>query len=274
MIFVDTHVHIYNRFDLNVFMASAVHHFELASNTVVEPSSFVLLLSESQNLNYFSRLKEYALHQRKEHLFGKGFDSFKIETIDHQSEALRVYDAKGASMYIMAGRQIITKEKLEVLALFTNSVFEDGLPMETVIQSVLDLDAIPVLPWSPGKWFGERGTVIKNIIENKTISTLFLGDIFSRPSFYTEPLFQLAEKNQIRILAGSDPLPLPGEEKRAGCFMSAIPGQLENDAPVTHLKEIMKASEIKITNWGQQTSIFSFFKNQILLRLAKQKSNL
>ncbi|MDR4503213.1 MAG: hypothetical protein MRK01_00290 [Candidatus Scalindua sp.] len=40
--------------------------------------------------------------------------------------------------YILAGRQIVTREKLEVLSIASDQNIEDGLPIEEVIKKLID----------------------------------------------------------------------------------------------------------------------------------------
>ncbi len=49
-------------------------------------------------------------------------------------------------------------DNLEVLALGTNEVFEEGRPIKEIIQTIGNSETIPVVPWGAGKWIGAKGT--------------------------------------------------------------------------------------------------------------------
>lgn len=53
----------------------------------------------------------------------------------------------------MAGRQIVTAEKLEVLALGTDLDIDDGRPIREVLSLVTENGGLPVIPWGAGKWW-------------------------------------------------------------------------------------------------------------------------
>ena len=58
----------------------------------------------------------------------------------------------GRKLILIAGRQMITKENLEFLALVTNEKFDNGKPIKDLIIEVLKAESIPVIPWGVGKW--------------------------------------------------------------------------------------------------------------------------
>ena len=70
----------------------------------------------------------------------------------------------GQTLYVIAGRQIITRERLEVLALCTAKEFADGEEVETVLDKVRRAGGLPVLPWGAGKWWGTRGRIVTELL--------------------------------------------------------------------------------------------------------------
>ena len=107
---------------------------------------------------------------------------------------------------LIAGRQIVTEENLEVLALLTDRKFEDGLPLQEVIQTVRENKGISVIPWGFGKWMGRRGRFLESALEEAENSELFLGDNSGRPVFWSRPShfrLRISSPRKFRIQGGS-----------------------------------------------------------------------
>jgi hypothetical protein len=163
----------------------------------------------------------------------------------------------------LAGRQIVTREKLEVLSVASKQEIEDGVPIEDVIERLLDRKEIAVLAWGVGKWFFKRGEIIKDIIEKYHSPYLFIGDNSARPSFWPVPkLYNLAEKHNIGILRGSDSLPFTDEQDRVGTFGFVIEGDFQINKPAEHFRNIMISSNNNISLYGHQDNSISFLKRQ------------
>ena len=144
-----------------------------------------------------------------------------------------------SAIYILAGRQIVTKEDLEVLALATDSCFEEGQPLEKTIQAVLKKGGIPVVPWGFGKWIGTRGRHLQRLVKSAPMG-LFFADSSSRPTFWSEPLlFDRARRNGLAILSGTDPFPLKSEVNRVGLAGFKIAGILDDARPATSLRQAL-----------------------------------
>lgn len=99
------------------------------------------------------------------------------------------------------GYQIVSQERIEILNLAGKLIIEDGLKAKDILSKI---DGVPVIPWSPGKWLGARGRLIKSLAK----------DVYCGRILYRE---FLADFTQFRgILSGSDPLNRPNEEKNVG----------------------------------------------------------
>src|SRR4030095_13902120 len=68
----------------------------------------------------------------------------------------------GHRLLVIAGHQIVTSERIEVLAIACIENIADGLTLDATITAVRDAGAIPVLPWGVGKGSGERGRFVAN----------------------------------------------------------------------------------------------------------------
>ena len=94
----------------------------------------------------------------------------------HEDCSLYAQSKNSQGLFLIAGRQIVTAENLEVLALATANDFRDGSPMEELIEAVKESGGIPAIPWGPGKWMGRRGVFLRNLLERAKDPGLFLGD--------------------------------------------------------------------------------------------------
>ena len=266
IILADAHVHIYSCFELTQLFNAAFRNFEQVATKINLNISYaaVLLLSETSKDNYFDYLSNRAKNNLQLSL------ELKIETTQEDC-SLIVHNAKGQILYLVAGRQIVTAEDLEVLALATNQRIEDGKPIITTIEATIEGDGIPVIPWGFGKWIGSRGSILKRLLIDHNFPYLFLGDNSGRPSFWSNPdYFQLAKQLKMQILPGSDPLPFPSEFCRAGSFGFAVNGTVNPETPAQSIKQILLDSSLKPEPYGSLETPWRFIQNQISMQIAKR----
>ncbi|MDA1044802.1 MAG: hypothetical protein O3C57_06210, partial [Verrucomicrobia bacterium] len=111
--------------------------------------------------------------------------------------------------------------------------FPEGCPAAETIAAIRQAGGIPVLPWSPGKWLGARARCVRDLIESQEPASLCLGDTAMRPAGFPEPaFFRIARRHGLACIAGTDPLPVPGEESILGSFASRWTAP-EEDAPLS-----------------------------------------
>ncbi len=264
MILFDGHTHIYDCFDLEKFFTAAFKNFSNAVAKLKNEGTVTcfMLLSEAGGVHYFMKLQELARSE------GKGAStSWRVEESD-EAFSLFLYhdDFPSMQLIVAAGRQLITKEKLELLALLTEQEFEDGMTLEDGVQAVRKAGGIPVCPWGAGKWMGTRGEVLTKYVMNSD-DLFFLGDSGGRPSFWPRPSLFKADSVKTKLLSGSDPLPLSGEEIKVGSFGTYINCECPKERPVTFLKELLKKTDVELKGYGMQCCPLMFFKNQVALRL-------
>ena len=261
-ILIDAHVHVYDCYDMDQLLDAAVENFNKAAKKLAIGNGFnaVLLLSETSRDNWFSKSSKTDKYSR-----------WQIEKTPEASVVLAKPKGKNGSdttIYIMAGRQIITAEGLELLALITDGIFDDDLPVATVLNTVREQDAIPVLPWAVGKWLGKRGKVLSNVINKEAGSDLCLGDNSGRPIFWRNPShFKQAGALHMPLLPGSDPLPFASEVKRVGSFGFSLRGRLSASQPATDLKNLLRTDSAEFQAYGRLENPWQFFVNQIRVRM-------
>lgn len=268
-IWADAHVHIYDCYDLEQFLDAALKNF----NTIAQNSGYsqaetaFLFLTETAQDHYFQKLIQSTQQKGNSNLMLKDWSLFGTE------ENCSVYakHSTGQGIFIFAGRQIVTAEDLEVLALLTADEFADRLPIESTIQQVIDKGGIPVLPWGFGKWMGERGTIISRLLEQKKSFPLFLGDNGGRPTFWSQPVyFKQAKKQGLKVLPGTDPLPFASESWRPGSFGFALQGSINPNKPAQSIKEILLDPQTQLQSYGTQETPLRFIRNQIAMQLVKR----
>jgi hypothetical protein len=249
---IDAHVHVYEMERAEDLLRSSVRNFRRASG--VSSRIAALMLTESANFDAFARLRDA----------GSAGD-VKLDRCEEAELLCATID--DWRLLILAGRQIVSAEGLEVHALCTTAKVHDGKPLARLLDELDDLDALVVLPWAVGKWLGARRRAVKSALANRTPSRLFLSDNSARPRFWHEPLFREAEQIGLKILAGSDPLPLPGAQRRVGAVGCAIQVILSDSTPVADLKEALRDPRRPVRRFGNLDTPMRFLANQMRLRI-------
>lgn len=266
MILVDAHIHFHDCYKMNDFFDSAKSNFlNQAKKMINQSNENVLCLTESHGVNIFNDLFIIAESKKK-------IGNWDINITGNENTIL-ISNSK-FKIYVIAGRQIVTKEKLEVLALGLNSDIEDGLAIDEVIKYVIDSESIPVIPWGFGKWLSSRKKIVEKIILQKRNHPIFLGDNGNRPVFFGKSrLFDIAYNNGIINLPGSDPLPFSNEVQKPGSFGFIIDDVLNEDKPFDSIYEKLVNTKIQYETYGKLESPFIFLKNQIAMQIVKRNRN-
>jgi hypothetical protein len=268
MIYFDAHVHIQERFDLNQFLLFAMDNLAKQRVVTASPSSshYCLLLTEAKSLDVFSLLAKQARQQK-----GPLAAAWQIRTSGEEEALLLRHESHPAArLIVVAGRQLVTRERLEVLALASLAKTGDGKALADTVDEVRGCGGLAVLPWGAGKWLGKRGKIVADFLQSASPGSLFVGDNGGRPKFWARPApFDLAARRGIRLLPGSDPLPLSGEECRVGTYGAMVDGDCSDETPVADLKRLLLDSTRPINHFGQRQSAWQFLRTQLRLRVAK-----
>jgi hypothetical protein len=259
MLLIDAHVHIHDCFDLDGFFDAAYGNFRAAAEwgEAITWTGF-LLLTEGEKQHRFRQLRERGSSARNWRALSTG---------EPHSLRLERKGRPGHGMYLVAGRQIVTAEKLEVLALLSGAMFEDGRPLAPTVAAVREAGGLPALPWGAGKWLGERKRVLASYLARQEEPELFLADNGCRPSFWPFPRY--ARNAGLQLLAGSDPLPFPWEERRAGSFGVRLQAEVDERFPAAGLGELLRDRRWKPQPYGRPERTFRFFRNQAAMQIHK-----
>lgn len=260
---VDAHAHLHPCFPLEVFLEGAWENFSRAAAAIGRPlAEGVLLLAQ---LSGDERFEVLAAQAALPAAGGGRAPAWALEPTA-EGESLVARRGEGARLVLVCGRQIRTREGLEVLALASGRRFEDGTPAAQAIAAAFDAHAIPVLPWGVGKWLGSRGRVVRGLID-QAAPGLCCGDSANRPRFWPRPrLLTRAAGRGLRVLPGSDPLPLPSEAARAGRFGLALAGPLSAERPAAELAARLADPVESLCAFGRLESPLRFAANQLALR--------
>ena len=205
LLVIDAHVHIYPCFDLSGFLGAAFSNcLKVARHFGHDPSYIpVLLLTEGYRQREFHRLRE-KMEGGNERIAEEKHGGYRLFPTE-EAESLRIERADGSFLFLIAGFQIVTSERLEVLALSTVSEIPDGLPLEKTVAAVEKDRAIPVIPWGFGKWSGRRRHVLTEFLASRREGGFFLGDNGGRPNFLQFPDFEREVPGlSMKVLPGSD----------------------------------------------------------------------
>lgn len=263
---VDAHVHIHKHFDLNRLFLISLQNFRKSLNqfSIFESFESFLLLTESAGVNGFNDLTAIA----DQEIPGNDFIVQKTE----ENCSLKITTSGGQDLFVVNGKQIVTAEKLEVLALGLNRDYPDGRPLHYVLDDLEASGCLRVLPWGAGKWLGNRGKIIDALIATWHSGSIFLGDNGNRPSFWPLPkVFERGRERAMYNLPGSDPLPFPESEKKSGSSGFMLRGQVAPEAPFQSLLSAVQSMPQAALPYGTPESFIPFVKNQLKMQLFKKR---
>jgi hypothetical protein len=265
MILIDSHVHIYDIDSIGDVLSTALSNFtRLTDRFALETSktAYVLGLTESSGVDNFSKLWAQK---------GSPLGNIWRLRSAHDEETLIAEHPHGR-LFLIAGRQVVCREKIEILALGTREHIRDGAPIEETLPMVKSAKALTVLPWGFGKWLGARGKVVQDLVKRQDRrESIFMGDICGRPKFPgRHKLFQKAVANGIRVLAGTDPLPIPAGYAKVGRYGTAIDTKVDVSISSARLKALLTDSGTSLRTVGKRQPLLSILREQILLRIYGQ----
>lgn len=249
---VDAHVHFYRLESVGELLSSAAAHFEARRLGILEGIRGCLLLAETSNYRLFDKLR------------AAGMAGVWTVRECHDEEYSLLAERSGVTLSIISGRQMRTSESLEVLAIGTLRDYSDGMSLAETIEAVHDSGALAVLPWGFGKWTGERLALLNQVLDWVQPSAVFLGDNGGRLGIIdAPPLLASAACRGFRVLPGSDPLPLPGEQRRVGSFGFLAELELSRRDPWRVLRDWITARSTSPIPYGSPLGAGRFLVNQL-----------
>ena len=256
---VDAHVHLHPGWPLEKLIDRAAENFAAvrARHSGVNASAGGLMLTESSGVDRFGEIAD-----------GHGVDlgGWRVH-LTAEARSLWLTCDRAAPLLVVAGRQVVTDERLEVLALGTNHSITDGMALEETVEHVLAADALPVLPWGVGKWWGRRGALVRDVLKRFDQKQLVLADNAGRPVGWPMPgTLRVARRAGRGVLAGSDPLPVQEGAWRAGSFGHWLPGRIDEAEPARAVIEQLRDGASRLETFGRRVSWPGFIREQMALR--------
>lgn len=250
-IIVDAHVHFYPCYDTRLALANLLKNLSHLDGNAYKAA----FLAERHDRQFFNFFKENSQKLNE--------DGIKIEQTG-ETNSLKIAMDGSNPLYLFAGRQVVTAERIEILALTINIDMPDGRKADKVVEHILDKGGIPVISWAPGKWLFKRKRIVKQLIERFSPGEILIGDTTLRPLIWKEPyLMRLAKKRGFGLVAGSDPLPFAGEEKYMGSYGFFTEGNISADKPVSSVRSILRSSGSSFKRVGKRNQTIEAIKRLV-----------
>ena len=254
----DTHVHFYESFDEQEFLRAAVRNLCRPAEAGRQALG-VLMLTETSDCNWFDSLR-----QRGADAGAPGEWSIE-ESGDDIS--LLVRDGAGATLVVVAGRQVVCAERIEVLALGLNGRMADGAPIRDVLLEVSRAGAYPVVAWGVGKWTGARRDVVAQLIDDSPCQ-FALGDNGGRLRWLpAPPLFKLGQQQGLPVLPGTDLLPFIWNCDQVGSYGLEWRGNVDLERPGRAVIDTLSKGLPQPATFGRLQGLPGFLKDQVSIQL-------
>jgi len=261
---VDCHVHYYPHYGVQRFLDCAARNLRRYGGPLAsaEERLGVLMLADPGDDPPFEPL-----------ISGAGSAAgWKLVRTDEPISMLA--HGKGATLVIIAGRQVVTAERLEVLALGTADRIAPDLSLKETAECVREAGALAVVPWGFGKWWSARGAAVRELIRTTPPGDIFLGDNGARMAGLPEPAtFRIARAAGFSVLPGSDPLPLPAQAQRVGSYGVVLTGDLDRVAPTPEVLEQLRGISPSCVQFGRRAGAASFLGMTTRMQWRKWTAN-
>jgi hypothetical protein len=256
-VLVDAHVHIHECFACERFLDAAAANFGQATDALHAEGDVhgFLMLTESAGVDRFAALADGQLQT----------GSWQIAPTEEAVSL--VATRRGASpIFVIAGRQIATAERLEVLALGTRECPPDRAPLRATLTALAKSESLAVVPWGFGKWMGRRGRYLAELFAEPAAALLYAGDNGGRPGGFRRPkLLALAERHGKLVLPGTDPLPFPGEISKVGRYGFVAELGLDRARPFASLRRWLERQQRSPRRYGRLERPWTFLDRQVRL---------
>ena len=120
---------------------------------------------------------------------------------------------------------------------------------------------------------GRRGRLVLDLVRDPSLN-LGVGDPGHRPRGWPESApVQLARSLRRLVLAGTDPLPAPGEEYSVARYGISLEADLDPRRPFASLLPRLLYGDVPVHLVGRRDSLPRFVRRQVALRMAKRAVN-
>jgi len=248
---VDGHVHFHNIRRVAATLDAAASNFAAVSpgNRALRG---VLLLTQASGERVFEQLAG-----------GTVREGWRFEGVAGEPETV-LARKNGVVIAIVCGRQVRSRNGLEVLALGTCRNFPDGREIEQALADVRGSGAMPVIPWGFGKWLGARGTRVRTVLDANGESVVSVGDNGGRLAVWGVPaLVRDSARRGFRVVPGTDPFPFGDDYRRVGAFGFLTEVDVDPSTPWRSLRAWLESSPRSPQSFGAACGPVRFFVNQV-----------
>jgi hypothetical protein len=263
---IDAHAHLYDCYDRATYFDSTLANVRRAwhrRGVLERPDATThtpacLLLAEPANIHAFRSLLKQGGLTGGRWRFAPCSDGLSlIARLDGRDELI-----------LIEGRQIKTRENLEVLSLCCRDEVPDGQATVQVIERVIEFGGLPVLPLGVGKWLGSRGRIIDELLNGPLSDKLCLGDNAGRLAMGPTPRhFVEARRRGVWVLPGSGALPFRSQAKRVGRYGLVLNSAVDRAAPATAIKRLIHAGGDPPNTFGRPDGLVDFLKLQLTMQV-------
>ncbi|MGD9250145.1 MAG: hypothetical protein PVG19_02920 [Desulfobacterales bacterium] len=263
MIVVDTHAHFHPHCDLDEFLTGAYRNLAKAARAVDHAPPFYAVL-------FVAGIETHALAAIKERPSSLRWQLRSTA----ETNSILAQASEGHQLVMVLGHQVISEEGLEILGFTPHRTVPAGLPVDQIIARIRASKGIAIIPWGFGKWMGRRKSLVVRLVETWH-NNFSIGDNGGRSLFFSSAaIFKKARQKGIRILPGSDPLPIRGETKRIGTCGFCINGRLDLDRPLAHIIQTLRLPHQEVRLFARHANPIEFVIKQVMLRLSMFKMSL
>jgi hypothetical protein len=260
-VLLDAHGHFYSCFDAARFLDHTAKNFAAVAATVgvgdTPPGHLVIAATARGD----------GLADLRERCDAGRAGAWRIVPTAER-ESVRAIARSGAEVVLLAGRQVVTAEGVEVLTMLRDVAVPDGAALGETIAAARAAGATVVLPWGLGKWWFGRGRLVRQAATAHTRQGVFLGDSANRARGLREPAaMRLGRGRGVRVLSGTDPLPLTGAESVAGRYGSVVEATFDPARPAAALRGALEDGAVPRA-FGERRSAAGCLVSQVRLRVA------
>jgi hypothetical protein len=247
MMIVDTHVHLYPGYHTGAILrlcAECLH-------TLAPDAVPVACLTERGDCDAYRKLLESRVIE--------GGGVLCVEALEDGRSLVVRFGGGVPPLFVLPGRQIATRERIELHCLGRLVDIPDGLACKETMGRILELDGLAVVPWGVGKWLFRRRRVVDQLLADFPPDRLMIGDSAMRPWFWGEPLpMRRARTKGYRILCGSDPLPHETDGAWIGRYALLLASRFDAAAPAKSCLEGLRTAQV--TRMGRRPGPLAFFR--------------
>jgi hypothetical protein len=233
---IDPHAHLYDTFSTEGWCRAAIRNLGASPEVTA-----IVIVVDREGQDSLARLRCES-------------PSFATWEELWEGRAGRVSLKEGA-LTVIQGTQYVTTERVEALALGVRRAAPDGMKASEYVSMITAQGGLACLPWSPGKWLGARGVVIRKLLDTVPPTLLTVGDISVRSSLGPPSLLLWhAHSKGFSVLTGTDPLPRPQDESLVGSFGVELSWGATESLSWETLKNSLLSSA-RIRPWGHRNSL-------------------